>query len=61
MKENGLKDTPLGLSFINHLRDIIKINGISNNEIESKVKSLNNAENIGKINEESKNILHLRN
>ena len=58
MKENGLKNTPIGLSFINHLRDIIKINVISNDEIESKVKSLNNEENIGKINEEFKYIIN---
>ena len=58
MKENGLKNTPIGLSFINHLKEIIKINGITNKEIETKVKSLNKSENIGKINDELKLIIN---
>ena len=58
MKENGLHNTPIGLSFINHLRDIIKINGISNKEIETRVKLLNKSKNIEKINDEFKLILN---
>ena len=58
LKENGLQNTPIGLSFINHLRDIIKVNGITNKEIETKVKLLNKSENIGKINDEFKFIIN---
>ena len=58
MKENGLQNTPIGLSFINHLRDIIKINGITNEEIKTKVQLLNKSENIGKINDEFKFIIN---
>ena len=58
MKQNCLQNTPIGLSFINHLRDIIKINGITNKEIENKVELLNKSENIEKINDELKLIIN---
>ena len=58
IKQNCLKNTPIGLSFINHLRDIIRINGITNKEIENKVKLLNKSENIEKINDELKLIIN---
>ena len=58
IKGNCLNNTPIGLSFINHLKDIIKINGITNKEIENKIKLLNESENIEKMNDQLKLIIN---
>ena len=57
-EQNHLKSTPLDQSFINHLMDILKINDINTNIIESEVKKLNQSENIEKINNEIISIIN---
>ena len=54
---NNKQNTPLDKTFINHLTDILKANGINKEEIEKRVKELDNSENIDQINQELKSII----
>ena len=54
---NSQNNTPIDKTFINHLEDILKSKGINNEEIEKRVKELDNSESISQINQELQSII----
>ena len=54
---NNQQNTPLDKTFINHLIDILKANGINNEEIVKRVEELNESEKIDQINQELQSII----
>ena len=54
---NKQQNTPLDKTFINHLTDILKVNGINKEEIKKRVEELNNSEKIDQINQELQSIV----
>ena len=54
---NKQQNTPLDKTFINHLTDILKVNGIDKEEIKKRVEELNSSEKIDQINQELQSII----
>ena len=54
---NKQQNTPLDKTFINHLTDILKVNGINKEEIKKRVEELNSSEKIDQINQELQSII----